>query len=46
MADSPNKTVHIGFSASDYKKIQEAAKKLGLPVSVYCKMLVMKEINL
>jgi len=45
MAVNNNKTVHISFSPEDYKKIQDEAKKLGMPVSIYCKMLVLKSLT-
>ena len=37
---------HISFPPEDYKKIQDEAKKLGMPVSIYCKMLVLKSLTI
>lgn len=39
------KTVHINFNTEDFDKIKTEAKKLGMPISTYIKMIVLKNIQ-
>lgn len=45
MGENLNKTVHISFTKEDFEKIKSAAKKLGMPVSVYVKMIFLKNFE-
>jgi predicted DNA binding CopG/RHH family protein len=41
--DKKTRRVHMVFSESEYKKINEKAKKLGLSFSAYIRMKALKE---